>query len=120
MVLFPNTNPSNANVWPRSSQEPLLGTAMIVITRNKKTTFLAVCWAWLAGVVLSIVAWCAPALVAFILIGFAVTVGAALVIVAPAKCQRSLSTQLLRLFPAAIVQVRQTDSRRPNRDLSEI
>ena len=57
---------------------------MLVITRNGKTTVLTGWRAWLAGAVALLGTWLALAIIAFVLIGVAVTVGAALVILVPA------------------------------------
>ena len=57
---------------------------MFVITRNGKTTVLTGWRAWLAGAVALLGTWLALAIIAFVLIGVAVTVGAALVILVPA------------------------------------
>jgi hypothetical protein len=69
---------------------------MIVITRNGKTTVLTGWRAWLtiAGALLA--AWLLLAFLAFIVIGTAVTVGALLLILAPAAVLAGLLASLFR------------------------
>jgi hypothetical protein len=58
--------------------------AMIVVTRKEKTIVLTGWRAWLAGAAALIVAWCALAFVAFVVIGITVTLVTAFVILLPA------------------------------------
>ncbi len=69
---------------------------MLVITRNGKTTVLTGWRAWLAGAAALIVAWCTLAFIAFVLIGVAVTIGAALVILVPAIVIVAIVASFLR------------------------
>mgnify|MGYP001241434837 CR=1 FL=1 len=69
---------------------------MVVITRNEKTIVLTGWRAWLAGAALLIVAWCTLAFIAFVLVGLAVTLGTALVILLPAAIVVALVAAALR------------------------
>lgn len=69
---------------------------MIVVTRNEKTVVLTGWRAWLAGAAALIVAWCVLAFVAFVVIGVAVTLFAALVILVPALAVVAIVAAVLR------------------------
>lgn len=69
---------------------------MIVITRNQKTTVLTGWRAWIAAAAMLVVAWCALAFTAFVLIGVAVTIGAALIIMVPALIITAIIVSFLR------------------------
>lgn len=66
---------------------------MIVISRNGKTVVITGWRAWLAGAAAVVVAWLLLALVAFVWIGLAVTVGLVVLLAIPAL----LIVALLRL-----------------------
>lgn len=57
---------------------------MIVITRNGKTTVLTGWRAWLAGAGALVVAWLVLAMIAFVVVGVAITIGAILLLAIPA------------------------------------
>lgn len=69
---------------------------MIVITRNDKTTVLTGWRAWIATAAMLTTAWCALAFIAFVLVGIAFTIGAALIIIVPALIVTALVRVLLR------------------------
>ncbi len=56
---------------------------MIVVTRNGKTTVLTGWRAWLAGAAIFAAIALLLALIAFVVLGFAITLGAVLLIVVP-------------------------------------
>lgn len=57
---------------------------MIVITRNGKTTVYTGWRAWLIGTAALIIVWLVFALIAFVLVGIAITVGIMLLLLVPA------------------------------------
>lgn len=57
---------------------------MIVITRKGKTTVLTGWRAWLVGALALAVAWLVLAVVAFVIIGIGITIGAILLLAIPA------------------------------------
>mgnify|MGYP003547162470 CR=1 FL=1 len=69
---------------------------MFVIVRNGKTTVLTGWRAWLAGAAVLIAAWFALAFVAFVMVGVAVTAGAALIILVPALIVVSIMGSIFR------------------------
>ncbi len=57
---------------------------MIVISRNGKTTIITGWRAWLLGTIAVVAAWLLLAIIAFVWIGVAMTIGAILLLVMPA------------------------------------
>ncbi len=57
---------------------------VIVITRNGKTTVMSGWRAWVLGAAILLGAWCALALIVFMLVGVAITVGVVLLLLVPA------------------------------------
>ncbi len=69
---------------------------MIVITRNGRTTVLTGWRAWLAGAAIFTVATLLFAVIAFVLLGVAITVGAVLLIVVPVAIGIAILASLFR------------------------
>jgi hypothetical protein len=69
---------------------------MIVVTMNEKTVVLRGWRAWLAGAAALIVAWCVLAFIAFVMVGVALTLAAALAILLPAAVIVALAAAALR------------------------
>jgi hypothetical protein len=69
---------------------------MIVITRNGKTTVLTGWRAWLAGGVLAVVISLLLSVLFFLMVGFAVTLTAVLLIVVPVVAGVALLASLVR------------------------
>jgi hypothetical protein len=69
--------------------------AMIVITRNGRTIVLTGWRAWLAGAALFVAATLVIAVVLFVMLGIAVTIGAVLLIVVPVAIGIALLASLL-------------------------
>jgi hypothetical protein len=69
---------------------------MIVVTRNGKTTVVTGWRAWLVGVVVFLAAMALLLVIAFVILGMAITVGAVLLIVVPVAVGVALLTSLFR------------------------
>jgi hypothetical protein len=69
---------------------------MIVIKRNGRATVITGWRAWLLGAAVLIVAWVLLAMVIFVLLGVAITVGAALLILLPTAALVALLAALFR------------------------
>jgi hypothetical protein len=69
---------------------------MIVITRNGRTTVLTGWRAWLVGAAAFIAASLAFAVIAFVVLGIAVTVGAVLLILVPVAIGIAILASLFR------------------------
>ena len=69
---------------------------MIVVTRNGKTTVVTGWRAWLVGVVVFVAAMALLFVIAFVILGMAITVGAALLIVVPVAVGVALLASLFR------------------------
>ena len=69
---------------------------MIVITRNGKTTVYTGWRAWLMGAAALVVAWVVFALLAFLWIGAAVTVGIMVLLLVPAVVLATLIGSMMR------------------------
>ena len=72
---------------------------MIVITRNGRTTVITGRRAWLMGLVALIAAWAVMALIAFVLIGVAITLGVMLLLLVPAAVIVALLGTVMRRGP---------------------
>jgi hypothetical protein len=69
---------------------------MIVITRNGRTTVLTGWRAWLIGAVAFLAACAVVSLIAFVILGVAITVGAVMMIVVPIAVGIALIASLFR------------------------
>ena len=69
---------------------------MIVVTRNGKTTVVTGWRAWLVGVVVFVAAMALLLVIAFVILGMAITVGAVLLIVVPVAVGVALLASLFR------------------------
>ena len=69
---------------------------MIVVTRNGKTTVVTGWRAWLVGVVVFLAAMALLLVIAFVILGMAITVGAVLLIVVPVAVGVALLASLFR------------------------
>ena len=69
---------------------------MIVVTRNGNTTVVTGWRAWLVGVVVFVAAMALLFVIAFVILGMAITVGAVLLIVVPVAVGVALFASLLR------------------------
>ena len=69
---------------------------MIVVTRNGKTTVVTGWRAWLVGVVVFVAAMALLLIIAFVILGMAITVGAVLLIVVPVAVGVALLASLFR------------------------
>jgi hypothetical protein len=76
--------------------EPMEGRRMIVIARNGKTTVITGWRSWLIGAAVFIAATALLFLIAFLMLGVAITVGAVLMIVVPVVAGVALLASLLR------------------------
>jgi hypothetical protein len=72
---------------------------VIVITRNGKTTVISGWRAWVLGAGVLLGAWCALALIVFLLVGVAITVGVVLLLLIPALAIAALLGLLMRREP---------------------
>jgi hypothetical protein len=72
---------------------------VIVITRNGRTTVIRGWRAWVLGGTLLLTTWCALALIIFVLVGFAVTVGVVLLLLIPALAIVALVGWLMKREP---------------------
>jgi len=69
---------------------------VIVITRNGQTTVVSGWRAWLLGIGTMLLAWLALALLVFALIGVAITIGVALLLLIPALAIVALVGSLMQ------------------------
>jgi hypothetical protein len=69
---------------------------MIVVTRNRKTTVITGWRAWLIGVAISLAATAFLFVIAFVMLGVAITVGAVLLIVVPVVVGVAILASLFR------------------------
>ena len=69
---------------------------MIVVTRNGRTTVVTGWRAWLVGVVVFLAAMALLLVMAFVILGMAITVGAVLLIVVPVAVGVTLLASLFR------------------------
>ena len=69
---------------------------MIVVTRNGNTTVVTGWRAWLVGVVVFVAAMALLFVIAFVILGMAITVGAVLLIVVPVAVGVALLASLFR------------------------
>ncbi len=69
---------------------------LVVVTRNGRTVAITGWRAWLLGVGAMLVAWLVLALVVFALVGIAITVGLALLLLIPAGLFVALAGSLTR------------------------
>jgi hypothetical protein len=69
---------------------------MIVVTRNGRTTVVTGWRAWLVGVVVFLAAMALLLVIAFVILGMAITVGAVLLIVVPVAVGVTLLASLFR------------------------
>ena len=69
---------------------------MIVVTRNGRTTVVTGWRAWLVGVVVFLAAMALLLVIAFVILGMAITVGAVLLIVVPVAVGVALLASLFR------------------------
>ena len=69
---------------------------MIVITKNGKTTVITGWRAWLIGVAIFVAATACLFVIAFVMLGIAITVGAVLVIVVPVAVGVAILASLFR------------------------
>ncbi len=72
---------------------------MIVIARNDRMTVISGWRAWVLGAAVLLAAWCALALIVFLLVGVAITVGVVLVLLIPALAIVALVGSLMRKEP---------------------
>lgn len=72
---------------------------LIVITRNGKTTVVNGWRAWVMGLGVLLAAWCGLALIAFLLVGLAITVGVVLLLLIAALAIAALLALLMRREP---------------------
>jgi hypothetical protein len=73
-----------------------MDTCMIVVTRNGNTTVVTGWRAWLVGVVVFVAAMALLFVIAFVILGMAITVGAVLLIVVPVAVGVALLASLFR------------------------
>ena len=71
----------------------------IVITRNGGTTVIRGWRAWVLGAVVFLIAWCTLAIVVFVLVGVAITVGVVLLLLIPALAIMTMVGLLRRREP---------------------
>jgi len=72
---------------------------LIVITRNGKTTVVNGWRAWVLGLGVLLAVWCGLALIAFLLVGLAITVGVVLLLLIAALAIAALLALLMRREP---------------------